>query len=149
MVGIITMYRIFLLGFLFIIFFLTGCTQIDADERLEIGRSVSVRGGSYTDITVAELQTMLGEKDFTFINVHIPFEGDIPGTDLSIPYNAIEQNLSQISEGKDAKIVLYCRSDRMSRIAAATLIGLGYTNIWNLEGGTIAWERAGYQLEWE
>jgi rhodanese-related sulfurtransferase len=143
------MYRIFLLGFVLSIILLTGCSQYDAKERLEVGRSVSVRGGSYTDITVAELQTMLEDKDFTFINVHIPFEGDIPRTDLSIPYNAIEQNLSQFPIEKDAKIVLYCRSDRMSRIAAATLIGLGYTNIWNLEGGTIAWERAGYQLEWE
>ena len=112
-----------------------------------VGKQVSVAGGSYTDVSVAELQTMLANKDFTFVNVHIPFEGDIANTDLSIPYNEIDQNLGQLPDDKDAQIVLYCRSDRMSRIAAETLVGLGYTNVWNLDGGMVAWEKAGLPLE--
>ena len=90
---------------------------------------------------------MLANKDFIFVNVHIPFEGDIADTDLSIPYNEIEQNLDQLPAEKNAKIVLYCRSDRMSNMAAETLVGLGYTNIWNLDGGMVAWEKAGLPLE--
>jgi phage shock protein E len=93
------------------------------------------------------LQEMLEEKDFTFINVHIPFEGDIPNTDLSIPYNQIENNLELLPADKEAKIVLYCRSDRMSTIAARELVELGYSNIWNVAGGMVAWERAGLPLE--
>lgn len=112
-----------------------------------VGQQVSVPGGSYTDVSVAELQAMLANKDFTFINVHIPFEGDIASTDLSIPYNEIDQNLGQLPGDKDAKIVLYCRSDRMSRIAAETLVSLGYTDVWNLDGGMLAWEQAGLPLE--
>ncbi len=34
----------------------------------------------------------------------------------------------------------------MSAIAAAALLKLGYTNVWTLDGGTSAWERAGYPL---
>ena len=101
----------------------------------------------HTDISVAELQTMLNEKDFAFINTHIPFEGDIPGTDLTVPFDQIEENLDKLPEDKDAKIVLYCRSDRMSGIASETLVALGYTNIWNLDGGMVAWENAGFALE--
>jgi len=111
------------------------------------GDKVTVPGGAYTDASVAELQAMLKNKDFTFVNVHIPFEGDIAGTDVSIPYNEIEQNLSKLPADKDAKIVLYCRSGRMSSIAAETLVGLGYTNVWNLKGGMVEWEKAGLPLE--
>jgi hypothetical protein len=38
-------------------------------------------------VTIEELHTMLETEDFLFVNVHIPFDGDIPGTDVSIPYN--------------------------------------------------------------
>lgn len=31
--------------------------------------------------------------------------------------------------------MLYCRSGRMSEIAAAELVPLGYTNVWNPAGG--------------
>lgn len=111
-----------------------------------IGKKISVQGGQYTDISVAELQKMLEGKDFLFVNVHIPFEGDIPDTDLSIPFDEIEQNLDKLPSDKNSKIVLYCRSDRMSGIAAETLVKLGYTNIWNLDGGFVAWEQAGLPI---
>ena len=111
-----------------------------------VGQKVSVDGGSYTDVSVAELQTMLSNKDFTFVNVHIPFEGNISQTDLSIPYDQIDQNLDKLPSDKNAKIVLYCRSGRMSTIAATTLVSLGYTNIWELSGGMAAWEQAGLKI---
>jgi rhodanese-related sulfurtransferase len=111
------------------------------------GQEVVVEGGSYTDVSATELQVMLANKDFTFVNVHIPFEGDIANTDLSIPYDQIADNLDQLPSTKDAKIVLYCRSGHMSGIAAQTLVGLGYTNIWNLSGGMVAWEQAGFDIE--
>ncbi len=97
----------------------------------------------YTDISVNELQGMLENKDFPLINVHIPFEGDLPDTDLSIPFNEIEKHLDQLPAEKDARIVLYCRSGNMSSTAAQKLASLGYTEVYNLEGGFIAWERAG------
>jgi rhodanese-related sulfurtransferase len=111
------------------------------------GETVAVTGGSYQNATPDELNTMLKNKDFVFINVHIPFAGNIANTDLSIPYDQIEQNLSQLPSDTNAKIVLYCRSGRMSAIAAEELVSLGYTNIWNLEGGMVAWEQAGYEIE--
>ena len=128
---------------------LIACTSAAASQPAAgvVGQKVSVDGGTYTDISVAELQSMLAHKDFTFVNVHIPFEGDIAGTDLSIPYNEIDQNLSKLPADKGAKIVLYCRSGRMSAIAAEKLVSLGYSNIWDLKGGMVEWEKAGYEIK--
>lgn len=134
-----------------LLFMLSACqtkpTQTSAASKPEIGTQVKVDGGSYTDINVSELQDLLKNKDFTLVNVHIPFEGDLPNTDLSIPYDTIGQNLDKLPGEKNAKIVLYCRSDRMSNIAATELVKLGYTNIWNLDGGMVAWEQAGLPIE--
>lgn len=103
----------------------------------------------YEDISVETLAGMMEERrdSFLLVNTHIPYEGDIPGTDLSIPYNEITAYLDQLPADKDAEIVLYCRSDRMSRIAAEDLAELGYTNLKNLDGGFIAWRDAGYPFE--
>lgn len=111
------------------------------------GNKVEVAGGSYSDISVTELQTMLKNKDFTFVNVHIPYGADIPDTDISVPFNEIDQNLDQLPSDKNAKIVLYCRSDSMSTMSAETLVGLGYINVWNVTGGMAAWEQAGLKLD--
>lgn len=137
-----------LLTILFFASLLSACQGATAASQGKItGEKVPAEGGSYTDITAAELHSMLEQKDFTFVNVHIPFQGNIAGTDLSIPYDQIDQQLSLLPADKNAKIVLYCRSDHMSNIAAKELVKLGYTNVWNLKGGMVAWQQAGFALE--
>ena len=97
-------------------------------------------------ITAEELNTMLRSKDFPLINVHTPFEGEIPDTDAHIPYNEIGQYADQLPQDKSAKLVLYCLSDGMSVIASKTLAEMGYTDVVYVQGGMKAWRAAGYEL---
>lgn len=121
---------------------LVGCQSTSTT-----GETVSATGGSYQNVIPTELKSMLASKDFVLVNVHIPFAGNIPGTDVFIPYNEVEQSLDQLPADKTAKIVLYCSSGRMSEIAAEELVSMGYTNVWNLKGGMVDWKQAGFELE--
>jgi len=107
---------------------------------------VQVSGGSYHNINSEQLWNMLEKKDFVLINVHIPYEEELPQTDLFIPYNAIDQNMDKLPKDKTARIMLYCRSGRMSAIASETLVNLGYTNVWKLKEGMREWQQKGYTL---
>jgi phage shock protein E len=128
--------------FFFAVLLIAGCQSTPVT-----GETVTTAEGSYQNITPAGLQAMLKERDFVLINVHIPFSGNLPETDLFIPYNEIGLNLSELPADKSAQVVLYCRSGRMSEIAAQELVSLGYTNVWNLKGGMLDWEQAGLALE--
>jgi len=125
----------------------TGGAATAPQEQTMQTQKVPVEGsGSYIDVSATDLASMMENKDFLLINVHVPYAGEIEGTDLFIPFNAIEQNLDKLPADKGAKLVVYCRSGGMSAIAARTLVKLGYTNVWNLDGGMIGWEQAGHSL---
>lgn len=76
------------------------------------------------------------------VNVHTPYEGEIDGTDASIPYDGIVGD-TRLPTDKTAEILLYCRSGRMSEIAGDALLAAGYTNVADLDGGMLAWQAAG------
>ena len=64
-------------------------------------------------------------------------EGHIPGAIL-IPYDEVMEKAEEILTDKDQLILVYCRSGRRSKLAAADLVTLGYTNIQEF-GGIIDW----------
>ncbi len=101
---------------------------------------------AYLTVSSPQLAEMLRSKDFFFVNVHVPYEGEISGTDAQIPFDRISERLASFPPDKNAKVVLYCMSGRMSAIAAQELTRLGYTDVSHLSGVMIAWEAAGYAL---
>lgn len=90
---------------------------------------------------------MLKNKDFYMVNVHNPYEGEIEKTDAFISYDEIDKNLDKLPKDKNAKIVVYCRSGRMSAEASQKLTELGYTNVYNQILGMHDWQSKGYPLK--
>ena len=99
----------------------------------------------FIDLSVEQLAKSMRSKNFTLVNVHVPDPENLPNTDLSVPFDQITGHLDRLP-GKDAPIVLYCRSGGMSTQAAAALAAAGYTKIYELDGGFNAWKAAGHDL---
>ena len=97
-------------------------------------------------VTSAQLAEMLRQKDFFFVNVHTPYEGEIKNTDAFIVFDKISDNLDKLPQDKNARIVLYCRSGRMSEIATRELMRLGYTQVSHLSGGMNDWKKNGNEI---
>ena len=102
---------------------------------------------SFVDLaTPAEFGAFVdAHPDVPLINVHIPYEGHIEGTDAFIPFDSILES-SDLPADRSAPIALYCRSGNMSAQAAADLAEAGYTNLVDLDGGMIAWGASGNGL---
>lgn len=101
----------------------------------------------YENITPQQLKTKLDNSDTFLLDVHIPEQTHIDGTDQFIDYTQISENIDKLPEDKNTEIVVYCRSGSMSKQASEELSNLGYTNIKNLEGGVIGWKDAGYSVK--
>lgn len=100
-----------------------------------------------TNITASDLNQLLLQQDIFLLDVHIPEQKHIKGTDLLIPYNEIVSHANQLPADKNTPIYLYCKSGAMANAAAATLHELGYAHLFNLEGGADAWKKAGFPVQ--
>lgn len=93
------------------------------------------------EITVQELKKLRDEKaDFQLIDVREPHEFDEAnlGGEL-IPMGEVLDRVGEIA--RDKKVVVHCRSGKRS----ATIVNAlehqhGFTNLYNLKGGILAWQ---------
>ncbi|MGV0580615.1 rhodanese-like domain-containing protein [Mycolicibacterium elephantis] len=118
---------------------------------LAVGLIVSSACASETTSTASaarlvdpgEFAAAVAEPERLTVNVHVPFEGDIPGTDLSIPFDQIAAQADRLPADRDTPLAIYCRSGPMSTVAAQALRDLGYTDVVELRGGMRAWQAEG------
>jgi len=91
-------------------------------------------------ISVAELKQLMDEQeDFQLIDVREPDEHEFCniGGEL-IPLGAVLNSVNKISREKT--VVVYCRSGRRSGDIIKQLQDkFGFTNLYNLTGGILAW----------
>lgn len=116
-------------------------SQLLVSVLLTLSLTSAKEGG---DVTPREVTRML-RKDSTVIlvDVRTPEEykqGHLKGCKLMNFYDAdFRERAKKLP--KDRRIVLYCRSGRRSADAMSYLVSIGYSRVFNMLGGIIAWQK--------
>jgi len=109
-------------------------------------------------ISCNELNQEIGSDNLVLVDVRskevIQADGMIEGS-INIPRGMLEFHADQREDNPfrrteldpNKKIVLYCGAGGQSSLSSKTLQDMGFTNVYNLTGGTKAWIEAGFNLK--
>ena len=111
--------------------------EVDFNEILDLADTVDVQ-------TVASVKD---REDVFVLDVREQWEydeGHIPGVTL-IPMAEVANRLAEIPTDKE--VIVTCRSGNRSGQITDFLRQQGLDNVHNMDGGILAWEAAGYDIE--
>ncbi|HEY5715738.1 MAG TPA: rhodanese-like domain-containing protein, partial [Psychromonas sp.] len=94
------------------------------------------------------LKQIQDQQSLTIVDVRSEAEyaqGHIAGA-INIPYDQILKHKDKLSAYKNQNVILYCHSGRRAKIAAATLQAEGLTQLSDLNGHMILWQKLHYPL---
>lgn len=66
---------------------------------------------------------------------------------LHIPLGSLGDRLEELANFREKPIIVSCRSGHRSATACARLRKEGFTTVYNLKGGVLAWQNAGLPLQ--
>jgi rhodanese-related sulfurtransferase len=91
------------------------------------------------EITVKELKRKLDkEEDFQLIDVREEFEYEVSNLKgENIPLGGLLLEVEKIAT--DKPVIIHCRSGARSAAAIMQLESQGFTKLYNLKGGILAW----------
>lgn len=99
-----------------------------------------------TTLDAATLRERLaGDGGPRVLDVRTPAEfetGHIPGA-YNVPLDTLREHRDEIRRHLDTDVVLVCRSGQRARAAEQALAAAGLPNVHLLEGGMLAWEGSG------
>lgn len=96
----------------------------------------------------ADAAQLLASPDVQLVDVRDPNEtasGSIEGAHL-IPMDQLRADPDAALPNRDARIVFVCAKGVRSLAAAKLAERLGYPNVFSLDGGLVAWSKAGLPL---
>jgi rhodanese-related sulfurtransferase len=91
-------------------------------------------------ISPVDTKALMESEDVLLLDVRTQeeyAEAHIEGAKL-LPYDEISERTDELPADKDMAIIVYCRSGSRAATAGRTLVGLGYTQVYNL-GGISSW----------
>lgn len=93
--------------------------------------SLNTKENAYHKINAEEAKNLIKQKAIIIdVRTKEEYESGHIENAINIPYDNI--NNKTINNSKDTNIIVYCKSGNRSKIAANTLIKLGYKNIYDL-----------------
>lgn len=108
----------------------------DSEKLIALANAVYITGGApmtYKMVSMAEgLEIAKNNLDAIIVDVRHDDEykaGHIPEAVLLTMETITEETAAKVLPDKNQMILIYCRSGRRSKIAAQTLLELGYTNL--------------------
>nr|WP_207393647.1 rhodanese-like domain-containing protein [Duganella aceris] len=72
-------------------------------------------------------------------------EGHLPDA-RNIPLADLDQRVGELEKFKSKAVVVVCKTGARASAAAAKLAKAGFTDVVNLDGGIVAWQKAGLPL---
>jgi hypothetical protein len=99
-----------------------------------------IDGNVIKNLNPGEFAEVILKEDTFVLDVRMPEEEHIPGTDATIAHDQLELNKDLLPKDKSTPIAVYCKSGRRSALASETLKSLGYSKIYNLKDGKDSWD---------
>lgn len=100
--------------------------------------------GAVAVVLPSETIQLINQKDALLVDVRTEKEykeGHVMNA-LHIPLGMLEDRIEELLAYKDSAVVMVCRSGARSAQAAAKLKKQGFSDVHNMGGGMMAWERA-------
>ena len=102
-----------------------------------------------TMISLEDAKALFDKGGAVFLDCREPDEykmGHIPGA-INIPRGLLEFQITSKVPDKNANIVMVCKTGGRACLACQSIGEMGYKNAKDMEGGWMAWEKAGYPVE--
>ncbi|HYD60270.1 MAG TPA: rhodanese-like domain-containing protein [Noviherbaspirillum sp.] len=121
-------------------------TRSLATVAFAIGAAAYAADFDTVDVRQAQSMAHQGALVIDVREPHEYAEGHAPGSRL-IPLGQLRNRINEFRTFEDKPVVLICRSGNRSGQAADMLSQLGFKSVHNVQGGMLAWEKAGLPVE--
>jgi rhodanese-related sulfurtransferase len=101
------------------------------------------------EVSVSEAKDLFDKGGNLFLDCRTSKEykmGHVPGA-VNIPRGLLEFKIDKQIPDRETAIIMYCKTGGRGCLATCTLCKMGYKNVKNMDGGWLAWEKAGYPVE--
>lgn len=135
--------------FIVLVLTIAGCSIESKGDPVRTEKPSDAVAGKVTDVSVDEAGTAIGKGGVQFIDVRTveEFKEGHARSAINVPLDGLTESLGKLS--KEQPIYVICRTGSRSAAASQILKENGFTEIYNIKGGTLDWTAAKLPMESE